>query len=92
MLFYATGKRPFVVGKPAPLMVELAMRSADCTPDRTAVIGDRLYTDVKSGQNAHAAGILVLSGETTAEQAAQADVPPDLILQNAGELLPYLTD
>lgn len=92
MLFYATGKRPFVVGKPAPLMVELAMRSADCTPDRTAVIGDRLYTDVKSGQNAHAAGILVLSGETTAEQAAQTDVPPDLILQNAGELLPYLTD
>ena len=60
------------------------------TPEETAVIGDRIYTDVKSGINAGATGILVLSGESTMQTVAESDVKPHLILDNAGQLLAYL--
>lgn len=90
MIFNATGKRPFVIGKPAPLMIQLAMKKAGVTPLETAVIGDRIYTDVQSGLNAGALSVLVLSGETTAEALKSSAVQPGLVLQNAGELIPLL--
>ena len=65
MIFNATGKRPVVIGKPSPLMPQLAMAKYGYTCAETAVVGDRIYTDVKSGLNAGITGILVLSGETT---------------------------
>ena len=86
----ATGREPIVIGKPSPLMPKLAMERWGYTPEETAVIGDRIYTDVKSGINAGATGILVLSGESTMQTVAESDVKPHLILDNAGQLLPYL--
>ena len=74
MIFNATGKRPEVVGKPQPLMPLLAMERAGCKPRETAVIGDRIYTDVKSGINAGAVSVLVMSGETTPEILAGSDI------------------
>ena len=65
MIFNATGKRPLVIGKPEPLMPQLAMEHTGIPAAQTAVIGDRIYTDVKSGLNAGALAILVMSGETT---------------------------
>ncbi|MFQ8954192.1 MAG: HAD hydrolase-like protein, partial [Oscillospiraceae bacterium] len=47
MIFNATGKRPFVIGKPSPLMIRLAMEKEGCSPLKL-VIGDR-STDIKSG-------------------------------------------
>ena len=86
----ATGREPIVIGKPSPLMPKLAMERWGYTPEETAVIGDRIYTDVKSGINAGATGILVLSGESTMQTVAESDVKPHLILDNAGQLLAYL--
>ncbi len=85
----ATGREPVVIGKPSPLMPQLAMERWGYTPAETAVIGDRIYTDVRSGINAGATGILVLSGESTMQTVAESDVKPHLILQDAGELLKY---
>lgn len=54
------------------------------------MIGDRIYTDVKTGINAGAVGVLVLSGETTMEIAAASDVVPTVIcrdIEEFGELL-----
>ena len=87
MICNATGKRPIVIGKPAALMPELAMDKMGVTKEQTCVIGDRIYTDVKSGLNAGATAILVMSGETTPEILAQSPDKPHLVLSNAGEIL-----
>lgn len=90
MIFNATGKRPVVIGKPSPLMPQLAMERLGVSKEQTCVIGDRIYTDVKSGLNAGITGILVMSGETTPEILAQSTDKPHLVLQDASEILPYL--
>lgn len=88
MIYNATGKRPFVIGKPSPLMIQLAMKKGECTPQETAVIGDRIYTDIKSGLNAGVLSVLVMSGETTPEILHNSKDKPDIVLANAGEILP----
>ena len=90
MIFNATGKRPFVIGKPSPQMPLIAMSMTGNSPSTTAVVGDRIYTDVKSGLNAGAVSILVMSGETTPAILEASDCKPDLVLQDAGEIIPYL--
>lgn len=87
MIYNATKKRPFVVGKPSPLMIRLAMKREGCLPAETAVIGDRIYTDVKSGLNAGAYSVLVMSGETTREILETSPDKPDAVLENAGEII-----
>ena len=90
MIFNATGKRPVVIGKPSPLMPQLAMAEHGYTKEETAVVGDRIYTDVKSGLNAGITGILVLSGETTLDILAQSEVKPHLVLQDASAIIEAL--
>jgi len=87
MIFNATGKRPVVIGKPSPLMPLLAMERNGYTKEETAVVGDRIYTDVKSGLNAGITGILVLSGETTREILEASEDKPHLVLESAEEIL-----
>lgn len=91
MIFNATGRQPLVIGKPAPLMPILAMDWLGFTKEETCVIGDRIYTDVKSGLNAGITGILVMSGETTPEILAKSKDKPHIVLENAGEILNYLS-
>lgn len=90
MIFNATGKRPVVIGKPSPLMPQLAMDRLGYSKKETCVIGDRIYTDVKSGLNAGITGILVMSGETTPEILAQSEDKPHLVLESAKEILEVL--
>ena len=86
----ATGREPVVIGKPSPLMPQLAMDRWGYTKEETAVIGDRIYTDIRSGLNAGVTTILVLSGESTLETLEQSDVKPHLVLPDAGALLDAL--
>lgn len=90
MIFNATGKRPVVIGKPEALMPMLAMEEAGCSPKETAVVGDRIYTDIKSGLNAGAVTILVMSGETTQEILDASPDKPDVVMNDAGEILKML--
>jgi len=92
MIYNATKKRPVVIGKPSPLMPILAMGKHGYEKDETAVVGDRIYTDVKSGLNAGVTGILVLSGETTREILEASEDKPHLVLENAGEILAALKE
>ena len=87
MIYNATQKRPVVIGKPSPLMPLLAMDQHGYSKEETAVVGDRIYTDVKSGLNAGITGILVLSGESTLQTLAESDVEPHLVLEDASEIL-----
>lgn len=86
----ATGKEPAVIGKPSPLMPQLAMDKLGIAKDEACVVGDRIYTDIKSALNAGIAGILVLSGETTVEVLNESPDKPNLVLQDAGEILSAL--
>ncbi len=87
MIENATGKRPIVIGKPSPLMPQLAMERLGFKKEETCVVGDRIYTDVKSGLNAGVTGILVMSGETTSDILAQSGDKPHLVLPDAGHIL-----
>ena len=87
MIENATGKKPVVIGKPSPLMPLLAMERLGIPKEQTCVVGDRIYTDVKSGLNAGITGILVMSGETTPAILAESEDKPHLVLEDAGEIL-----
>lgn len=90
MLYRATLRRPYVIGKPKPDMVRLAMRAAGATPEETVVIGDRLYTDIACGVNAGVDTVLVLSGETKRKDVESSDIKPTFILRDVKEYLNLL--
>ena len=87
MIYNATKKRPLVIGKPEPLMPQLAMQRYGYSKEETAVIGDRIYTDIKSGLNAGVTGVLVMSGETTQEILDASIEKPHIVLKDAGEMI-----
>lgn len=87
MLFHATGKKPLIIGKPSPLMPQLACRKFGCQPNEAIVVGDRLYTDIACGLNAGIPTLLVLSGETDRKMAEQSEFQADAVMQDIGKLL-----
>jgi len=82
MLYNATKRRPIFIGKPMPAMALLAMEKTGFKPDETALIGDRLYTDIACGVNAGISSVFVLSGEGTLEDVEKSDVKPTYIYEN----------
>ena len=95
MIYNATGKRPYFIGKPRPEMPLFAVeRTARTDPsvcvDTTLVIGDRLYTDIACGLNSGVHTLLVFSGETTREQAEKSQYQAEFKMADCGELLKIL--
>ena len=90
MLYNVSKRRPLFIGKPEPLMPILAMDKTGYTKEETAVIGDRIYTDIKSGLNAGVLSILVLSGETTVEILEASEEKPHIVLESAEAILNQL--
>lgn len=79
MLYNATKRRPIFIGKPRPDIALLAMEKTGFSPEQTAIIGDRLYTDIACGVNAGITSIFVLSGEGTMEDVENGETKPDYI-------------
>ncbi len=91
LLHRTVGRKPVVVGKPQPRLVRLAMERFGATTASTAMVGDRLYTDMEMGRRAGIASLLVLSGET--RSAPPADDPRvTLSFANLGELADALEE
>ena len=90
MIYNATKMRPIVIGKPQPEMPLIAMKKYGVDKAETAVIGDRIYTDIKSGIAAGALSILVMSGECDKLTLDNSDVKPDLVIDSAKEILDIL--
>ncbi|MBO4897105.1 MAG: HAD-IIA family hydrolase [Clostridia bacterium] len=86
MLYNATKRMPEVIGKPKPTMAQTAMEKYGFTKEETALMGDRLYTDIACGVNAGITSILVLSGEATMDDVEKSDVKPTLIYKNIKEI------
>jgi ribonucleotide monophosphatase NagD (HAD superfamily) len=87
----STGREPDrIVGKPNRLFVEKAAERMSIPISEMCMIGDRLYTDIALGASAGIPTILVLSGETRAEEVAQSPYQPNYIFQNLGAVADYL--
>lgn len=86
MIYNCTGRKPQLIGKPQPIMPYLAMERTGYTKEQTAVIGDRIYTDVKCGLNAGVLSVLVMSGETTQEVLNKSVDKPDLVLTDCSQI------
>jgi NagD protein len=82
----ATNVDPYFVGKPNPLMMRSALNAIDAHSETTAMIGDRMDTDVVSGLEAGLETILVLSGVATREQAERFPFRPSRILDSVADL------
>lgn len=86
LLRHSTGKMPIFIGKPDPLILDLAMEKANIPTDETIVIGDRLYTDIQSGHNANVATLCVLSGEATLQEIQTMKQKPDYVISSIKDL------
>jgi len=82
----ATGVEPYYVGKPNPLMMRSALNAIDAHSETTAMIGDRMDTDVVSGLEAGLETVLVLTGVSTRESAERFPFRPSRILDSIAEL------
>lgn len=71
LLAASTGKRPQIIGKPAQTTVNYIVERFQLEKSDLAMVGDRLYTDMKMAKEAGITGILVLSGETSAADLKQ---------------------
>lgn len=84
----ATGRAPFFVGKPNPLMVRTALNYMDVHSEETTIIGDRMDTDIVSGVESGMETILVLSGLTRREDVDSYPYVPTRIAASVAEIQP----
>jgi NagD protein len=82
----ATEVDPYYVGKPNPLMMRSALNAIDAHSETTAMIGDRMDTDIVSGLEAGLETVLVLSGVATREAAERFPFRPSRIIDSVAQL------
>lgn len=82
----ATGKAAYYVGKPNPLMMRTGLNILGCHSQDTAIIGDRMDTDIVAGIECGLDTVLVLSGVTSREEIGHFPYRPRLVLKGVGEI------
>jgi len=82
----ATGVEPYFVGKPNPLMMRSALNTLNAHSEHTAMVGDRMDTDIVAGIEAGLETFLVLSGVTTRAEAESYPYRPNRIVDSVADL------
>lgn len=82
----ATGKKPYIIGKPNSLMMTIALKQLGVQSFETLMIGDRMDTDIVAGMEAGMKTSLVLSGVTQKDMLDKFPYKPDYIFNNVGEI------
>lgn len=82
----ATGRKAYFVGKPNPLMMRHAIRKLGVTREETAVVGDRMDTDIIAGIESDMETVLVLSGVTSMADLEHFAYAPLHILEGVFEI------
>ncbi|CAM3892620.1 HAD-IIA family hydrolase [Nocardiopsis rhodophaea] len=88
----ATGRAPYYVGKPNPLMMRSALRALGAHSENTLMIGDRMDTDVRSGLEAGLHTLLVLSGISDHRTADLFPYRPTRVLDSVADLIGATAD
>ena len=83
----ATGVAPYYVGKPNPLMMRSALNQIDAHSETTAMVGDRMDTDIVSGIEAGVETILVLSGTTGLGDVERFPYRPLRVVDSVADLV-----
>ncbi|WP_378148511.1 HAD-IIA family hydrolase [Cnuibacter sp. UC19_7] len=83
----ATGKHPYVVGKPNPMMFRSAMNKIGAHSENTGMIGDRMDTDVVAGIEAGLHTVLVLTGISDQSEIQKYPFRPNEILNSVADLV-----
>jgi NagD protein len=87
MITRATGADPYFVGKPNPMMFRSAMNRIDAHSETTAMVGDRMDTDIVAGIEAGLETVLVLTGSTTRDQVERYPFRPSRVLESVADLV-----
>ncbi len=88
-LEHITGRKlELLAGKPSLLIMQVALDRLGLPAERCMMVGDRLETDMRMGQQAGMVTAAVMTGASTREDVARMEQPPDLVLENIGAL-PY---
>jgi NagD protein len=87
MITRATGREPYFVGKPNPMMFRSALNRIEAHSECTIMIGDRMDTDVVAGIEAGLETILVLTGSTTREDIEKYPFRPARVLPSIAEAI-----
>jgi NagD protein len=88
----ATGREPYFVGKPNPLMMRSALRAIGAHSESTLMIGDRMDTDIRAGLEAGMQTILVLSGISSASTAELYPYRPTRVADSIAALVGHSTE
>ncbi|MES3162091.1 MAG: HAD-IIA family hydrolase [Halorubrum sp.] len=86
----ATGTEPYFVGKPNPIMIRSALNRIDAHSESTALVGDRMDTDVVAGIEAGLTTYLVLTGSTERADITEFAYRPDEVVSSVSELLSHV--
>ena len=82
----ATGRKAYYIGKPNPLIMRASLKRLDARREDTAIIGDRMDTDIVAGIEAEMDTVLVLTGITRREDLAMFAYKPGHVLNHVGEI------
>lgn len=88
----ATGREPYYVGKPNPLMMRSALNRIEAHSETTVMIGDRMDTDVVSGLEAGLRTILVLTGSTSPDQVERYPFRPTRVVDSIADVVPLVAE
>ncbi len=83
----ATGRQPYYIGKPNPLMMRSALNQLEAHSESTVMIGDRMDTDIISGLEAGMRTILVTTGSTRPEEIERFPYRPTQIVDSIADLV-----
>jgi HAD superfamily hydrolase (TIGR01458 family) len=89
-LEYATGRRAVSIGKPSAPMFKMAMHAHSLRPHQVLMVGDQVETDVLGAKRLGIPSALVMTGVEDESTLAKSSVSPDLILEDADELVRFL--
>ena len=90
MISNAVKRKPFYIGKPESLIIDMCLETTGISKHETVIIGDRLYTDILSGIKNGVDTIAVLTGETDTEEISHSDYKPDEVFDSVKEILEKL--
>lgn len=86
MITAATSRKPYIVGKPNPMMFRSALNKIEAHSETTAMIGDRMDTDIIAGMEAGLFTVLVLTGITGRKDLQRYPYRPSLVVESVDEL------
>jgi 4-nitrophenyl phosphatase len=87
----AAGLRPVILGKPEAYFFSHAVNNMGSHPSRTAIVGDRLETDILGAQKAGLKAVLVTTGVDSGEAIREKKIYPDAVIHGLRELTELLS-